>query len=81
MDYVVELYRPGVKYSGAIAEAIAFQVLKHLQNSLRVDNEWAPRLIDALDEGNVVLRSVSMPRETYIVHLRDMKSWDATMDS
>ena len=81
VDYVVELYRPGVKYSGAIAEAIAFQVLKHLQNSLRVDNEWAPRLIDALDEGNVVLRSVSMPRETYIVHLRDMKSWDATMES
>jgi len=81
VDYVVELYRPGVKYSGAIAEAIAFQVLKHLQNSLQVDDEWAPRLIDALDEGNVVLRSVSMPRETYIAHLRDMKSWDATVES
>lgn len=81
VDYVVELYRPGVRYSGAVAEAIAFQVLKHLQNSLHVDDAWAPRLIDALDEGTVVLRSVSVPRETYIEHLRDMKAWDLSEES
>lgn len=81
VDYVVELYRPEVKYSGAIAEAIAFQVLKHLQNSLQVDEVWAPRLIDALDDGNVVLRSVSLSCESYIAHLHQMRAWDGTEES
>ena len=75
VDYIVELYRPGVVYSGAIAEAIAFQVLKHLEEQLKTENEWIPRFLDALDDGKVILRSVSIEKEKYLDHLRDLRDW------
>lgn len=81
VDYIVELYRPGVVYSGAIAEAIAFQVLKHLEDQLDTDNEWISRFLNALDEGNVVLRSVSIEKEKYLEHLRDMRDWKGFRES
>ncbi len=77
----MELYRPGVVYSGAIAEAIAFQVLKHLEEQLKTDNEWSPRFLDALDDGKVILRSVSVEKEKYLEHLRDMEDWKGQKES
>ena len=81
VDYIVELYRPGVVYSGAIAEAIAFQVLKHLEEQLQTENEWTPRFLDALDEGKVILRSVSIEKERYLEHLREMEDWKGCKES
>ena len=81
VDYIVELYRPGVVYSGAIAEAIAFQVLKHLEEQLNTDNEWIPRFLNALDDGNVVLRSVSIEKEKYLEHLRNVEDWRGYKES
>lgn len=86
VDYVVELLRPGIRYSGASAEACALQfldsVLGHVPSNLMNNNVWLSRLAHAhLDVHEIVLRAVAMGRHTYIDHLRAIRDWDRHRES
>jgi hypothetical protein len=82
VDYVVELLRPGVKFSGAQAEALAllflYSVLNQLNQTGLPENVWLKRLVyhAQLDVQTIILRAIAVERDTYIRHLSSENDWD-----
>ena len=74
--YVAELFCKGVVFPGAEAEALAVKVLSNLEEQFDGENPWVVRFVDALDDGNVILRSVSMPSRRYFDHLSEIRDWN-----
>jgi len=78
VDYVVELLKPGVAFSGAQAEALALQFLYSVLNQIDVSqNNWLKRLAYYAQPTvqRIVLRAIATNRDTYIQHLSNEKDW------
>jgi hypothetical protein len=76
VDYVLEIFKPGIEYSGVLAEAIALQITYSLLGYLDEDiNPWITRLKSWLPR-RIVFRAQAMSREVYINHLRSLIDWD-----
>jgi len=77
VEYVVELFRPGICYSGMQAEALALNVLYSLLPNIGgADNKWITRLFEWTSKQQVVFRAQAMSNEEYITHLRGLRDWD-----
>jgi len=82
VDYVVELLKPGIKFGGAQAEAMALQFLYSVLNQIidQIDlseNVWLKRLVHYAhpDIQRIVLRAIAIDRDAYIQHLSNEKDW------
>jgi hypothetical protein len=70
VQYVVEIFPKGIKYSGLQAEAMGISLLySTLPQMLDDANPWFRRLINAVFDKKVVLRAVAMSRQSYVDHL------------
>jgi hypothetical protein len=83
VDYVVELLRPGIKFGGAQAEALALSFLYSVlnwrnQQTGLPQNTWLERLVyNAQDDvQRIIFRAITVERDTYIRHLSTEKDWD-----
>lgn len=83
VDYVVELLKPGIKFGGAQAEAMALQFLYSVLNQIidQIDlseNIWLERLIHYAepDIQRIVLRALAVDRNRYIQHLSNEEDWN-----
>jgi len=81
-DYVVELLNNGVAYDGVYAEAVSssflYSLLPWFQDST---NEWLKRLCEWADAQQVVLRPLSVQKNTFTVHLRANRDWEGNKES
>ena len=83
VDYVVELLKPGIKYSGVQAEAMSLIFLYSLSPKMvQSGNPWMQRLSWWADPDvkKVVLRAVSLNCDEYILHLALMKDWEGNKE-
>lgn len=83
VDYVVELLKPGISFSGAQAEALALQFLYSVLNQLSAPmNDWLDRLVHYASPKiqRIVLRAIAVNREKYIEHLTNEKDWDGNTE-
>ena len=71
VNYAVEIFRPGVKYSGLIAEAYAVQFLYSSVKSCSCfeDNFWFNILRSAVVQKNITLRAIALKKEEYFSSL------------
>jgi hypothetical protein len=77
VDYVVELIRPGVCYSGIQAEAIALNILYSILPSLDGSkNKWISRLIQWTSKQQIVFRAQSVSSTEYASHLHALVDWE-----
>ena len=77
VDYVVELYRPGVCYSGVKAEAIALDILYSILSSLDgAGNKWVSRLFRWAEKRQVVFRAQAVTSAEYASHLQSLTDWE-----
>lgn len=84
VDYVVELLKPNIMYSGVQAEAMSLIFLYSLfSKMLDSTNCWMKRLSLCAhpDTKKVVLRAVNLRDNEYIAHLSSMKDWDGNKES
>ncbi len=76
-DYVVELFAPGIHYSGMVAEAIGVDYLYSILTNLEDPKEkWLQRLVNSAQQQKVVLRTVALDKHQYIQHLRSARDWE-----
>lgn len=86
VDYVVELLRPGIKFGGAQAEALAlvflYSVLNRLNQIGSPQNGWLRRFAyhSQLDVQSIILRPIAVERDTYIQHLSTKEDWDQNLE-
>ena len=86
VDYVVELLKPGIKFGGAQAEALALQFLYSVLNQLNrigpPENVWLKRFAyhAQLDVQPIILRAIAVERDTYIQHLSNETDWDQNLE-
>jgi len=77
VDYVVEVFRPGVRYSGLQAEAVALNILYSLlPNLLTSGNPWITRLIEWTKKQQVIFRAQAVTAIEYAEHVRSLVDWD-----
>lgn len=77
VDYVVEVFRLGIRYSGILAEAIALNILYSLLPSLDgAPNRWIKRLFDWTAKQQVVFRAQAMTASEYVSHLEGLRDWE-----
>lgn len=82
VDYVVELFRPGVFYGGVLAEALALNILYSLLPSLiEVENRWISRLLTWTEQQRVVFRAQAVTASEYIAHLRSHRDWEGKAEN
>lgn len=76
VDYVVEVFRQGICYSGTKAEALAIDILYSLLPCLtECEDKWILRLSAWTKKQQVVLRAQAMTRDEYVSHLRSARDW------
>lgn len=81
VDYVLEIFRPGVRYSGVSAEALALDLLYSLLPCLvGSTNKWITRLIQWTKKQQVVFRALAMTREEYMSHLQELRDWEGNKE-
>ncbi|HTG80320.1 MAG TPA: hypothetical protein VL949_00125, partial [Geobacteraceae bacterium] len=81
VDYVVEIFRPGILYGGMQAEAIALNILYSLLPSLAgTENKWIARLVDWTAKQQVVFRAQGMTTTEYVAHLCGLRDWEGTRE-
>lgn len=81
VDYVVEIFRPGVKFSGLQAEALALNILYSILNDqLNIQNKWLQRLIQWTRIQQIIFRAQALKRKEYINHLRSLKDWEGNKE-
>lgn len=77
VDYVVEIFRPGICYSGMQAEAMALNILYSLlPNVGGTGNKWITRLFEWTSKQQVVFRAQAMSTEEYVAHLCGLRDWE-----
>jgi hypothetical protein len=82
VDYVVEVFRPGVKFSGLQAEALALNILYSiLDNHLNIKNKWIQRLKQWTDIQQIILRAQALKKGEYVNHLRSLKDWEDNQEN
>ncbi|MCK9293470.1 MAG: hypothetical protein M0P70_00170 [Desulfobulbaceae bacterium] len=81
VDYVMEIFRPGVCYSGVLAEALALAILYSLLPCLTGSaNKWILRLIQWTNKQQVVFRAQAMTRDEYVNHLQALQDWEGNKE-
>jgi hypothetical protein len=81
VDYVVELFRPGVCYSGVKAEAIAVDILYSILSSLDgAGNKWRSRLFHWAVKQQVVFRAQAVTASEYATHLQSLTDWEGRVE-
>ena len=82
VQYVVEITKQGVKYSGVVAEAQALQFLYSLYAYMDDTSLWQRRLAYYSQPAiqKVVLRAVAVSRERYLDHVRTIKDWNGQQE-
>ena len=82
VDYVVELFRPGVSYGGTEAEAFAVNILYSVLESVdRTKNKWIFRLFQWADKRQVVFRAQAMSSSEYGSHLKSLTDWEGNTEN
>jgi len=82
VDYVVEIFRPGIFSSGMESEALALNILYSiLPNISSDDNKWIFRLLDWTKKQKIVFRAQSMTRAEYVNHLVSMEDWEGNREN
>ncbi len=79
VQYVFELLKPGIVFSGSQAEALAIQSLYSVLGKINISsNTWLKRLdyYAGVDSQQVVLRAVAVTKEIYIRHLKSNSDWE-----
>lgn len=77
VDYVVEIFRPGICYGGLQAEALALNILYSLLPSLvDVHNRWISRLVQWTKRQQIVFRAQAMKTTEYVKHLCCLRDWE-----
>lgn len=79
VDYVVEILKPNVMYSGVQAEAMSLLFLYSLLPLIDSnENSWISRLYNwsQPEIKKIVFRAISLTKEEYISHLNSIKDWD-----
>jgi hypothetical protein len=77
VDYVVEIFRPGICYGGMQAEALALNILYSLLPSIvDVHNRWISRLVQWTSKQQIVFRAQAMRTEEYVSHLCGLRDWE-----
>ncbi len=77
VDYVVEIFRPGVMYSGVQAEVMALNILYSLLPRLvQSPNRWIKRLMEWTSKQQIVFRALALMSTEYVDHLRSLKDWE-----
>lgn len=77
VEYVVEIFRPGIFYSGMHAEAMALNILYSLRPNIgSANNKWISRLLEWTSKQQVVFRAQAMSRDEYVEHLCCLRDWD-----
>lgn len=77
VDYVVEVFRPGICYSGILAEAIALNILYSLlPNIIGAENKWILRLFEWTSKQQVVFRAQGISSTEYAAHIRSLVDWE-----
>ena len=89
VNYAVEIFRPGVKYSGLIAEAYSVQFLYSAIAGCTCfeNNFWFNVLKEAVSQKNIILRAIALKKEDYFSSLltvagaRDKSVMDTVRDA
>ncbi len=77
VDYIVEIFRPGIMYGGVQAEAMALNILYSLLPRLYLStNKWINRLIEWTSKQQIVFRAQALTSAEYVGHLRSLKDWE-----
>lgn len=77
VDYVVEIFRPGICYGGMQAEALALNILYSLLPSIvDVRNRWISRLVHWTTKQQIVFRAQAMRTSEYVSHLCGLRDWE-----
>ncbi len=81
--FAVTIRREGTGFGGVDAEAIALDCVLSVSKEGLLENRqnaWTFRLLDALQRGNVVLRSVAITRDEYAEHLAKVQDWEGNYE-
>lgn len=82
VDYIVEIFRENVCFSGVYAEAIALDILNSLLPELTSNsNKWIQRLVFWVHHQRVVFRAVSLTSDEYVAHLSSLVGWQGDRES
>ena len=82
VEYVVEIFRPGICYSGMHAEAMALNILYSLRPNIgSASNKWISRLLDWTSKQQVVFRAQAMSRDEYVEHLCYLCDWEGNSEN
>lgn len=77
VDYVVEIFRPGICYGGMQAEALALNILYSLLPNINdASNKWISRLFEWTSKQQIVFRAQAMSTGEYVAHLCSLRDWD-----
>lgn len=76
VDYVVEIFRTGVRYSGLQAEAIGLEFLLSAQKLCDLKNPWSQRLSQSLLSQRLVLRTIALKKDEYLNHITEVVDWN-----
>ncbi len=80
--YAVELFQPGVQYSGVIAEALALAFLYSVIPNIQPGgNRWLERLRVWTEQQRAVLRARSITSMEYFNHLQTLQDWDGNFEN
>lgn len=75
-DYVVALRPRGFAYGGVIAEVIASQFFYSSRPKLiGTGNRWLDRLLESVQQQELILRTVPITKAGYVEHLRAQQDW------
>ncbi len=86
VDYVLALRRPGIKYSGLVAEALAAELFLEIVRGLKIEsNAWLQRLLGQIDKTkltlNLVFRTIAVSRKELALHYQEMKDWEGKSEA
>ena len=82
VDYVLEVFRPGIAYSGVEAEAVALNILYSLIADLDSSkNSWILRLKQWCSCQRLVFRALALSKNEYMSHLRSLSDWEGNNES
>lgn len=82
VDYVVEIFRPGILYGGLQAEALALNILYSMLPELAGSpHRWVLRLIEWTAKQQIVFRAQAMTTVEYVEHLSSLCDWDGNREN
>lgn len=79
VNFIVEIFRPGVKYSALIAEIYALQFLYSIIDGIDIydaeSNFWLYLLKGFIRNKKIILRAIALKKEEYFSSLKSLKDF------